>query len=447
MFHVLVDTQLVVTSSLPNNLNEDPPTVLITDVENETRTEAQEEELMTSLSENVPISDDISPFSDSHASSLPMLDSSVELLQSAQLESTPTAQLPDDSKKVMSLKCCRRPYNGHTFSVSPNQVVNITAFVDHSKFSVRHLVNEFELHSNRLNQPVCVPDCSTESKTIDTPGYLSLGRNVARGKVRKHFDRGDTDYSSEDNQESESLPILSTVQDDDFRHSIHAERPSKKVEKLGCLPFFRKYSSLSSKSSLSKNVVSPSPAQHVKKNSAERSRDKPKDKGPKCKGKILEAVAKLKDGDELSSLEQNACKFQSTGVVKQRLEAFEAKAVPLSKHQLFFRSHNRSHSATGASTFETISQLSQRKTSMPHLETRNLDFDSPPFSHRIPLVQVTDRKSSLDSNNLYKSNPCVRGFQNTGGKSFFSTSPGTTSRQQHGSTHPLNLLPRTPTLT
>jgi hypothetical protein len=429
-----------------------PPAVMITSVENETSNFTPEEELMTYLSsEDVPIitEEETVPLHGSiTTSSLPALDLPEETQPNSELDTTIIdSQVPEDSKKIMSLKCCRRPYNGHTFSVSPNQVVNITAFVDHSKFSVRHLVNEFELHSNRLNQINCVSECSGESPENYA---LSSVRSVTRGKVRKHFDRGDTDYSSEDNQESESLPILSGMRNEDLKPSLPVEKPHKKAEKLGCLPFLRKYSSLSSKGSLSKNVVSPSPAQHVKKASADRSRDKPKEKGPKCKGKIMETVAKLKDGDGLSALEQNPCKYQSTGVVKQRLEAFEAKSVPLSKHQLFFRSHNRSHSATGASAslqFETLSHLSQRKTSMPHLDSRHSDFDSPPFSHRIPLVQIPDRKASLDSNSLYKSNPCVRGFQNTGSKSFFSTSPGSTSRQQHGSTHPLNLLPRTPTLT
>lgn len=349
----------------------------------------------------------------------------------------------DDPKKAMNLKCCRRPYNGHTFSVSPNQVVNITSIVDYSKFSVRHLVNEFELHSKGSGG-----SSGESTNALEILSHKTV-RSPHRTKVRaKLLDNCDTDYtSSEDNQESDSVPILPQFPDS---HAVHTgtmslrdfqtNKSSKKVEKLGCLPFFRKYSSSMSKSSQNKNAVGPG-GSHTKNSSGSKSR----------KGKLMEKLSS-ESGDCISPLEQLPAKYQSTGVVKQRLEAFEAKASPHSKHQLFFRSHNRSHSATGSSgslQFESLGHLSQRKSSMPQLGSRSSEFDSPTFQ-RLPIIQSSsDRKASLDSNGLFKSFPCpmVRGFQNSGSKSFFSTSPNSSSRVQHGSTHPLNLLPRTPTLT
>lgn len=277
----------------------------------------------------------------------------------------PECSSTEESKKAMNLKCCRRPYNGHTFSVSPNQVVNITSIVDCSKFSVRHLVNEFEQQSKGS---IGGGSSGDSTNTLEILSHKSA-RSPQRTKVRiRPLNNCDTDYTSgEDNQEesNDMVPILpqlmigtSTASGVTSLRDLQTTKSSKnKGEKLGCLPFFRKYSSVSKSSQNSK-----------KSEGGDKSR----------KGKILDTVAKLSENGDC--MEQLPAKYQSTGVVKQRLEAFEAKAVPPnSKHQLFFRSHNRSHSATGSTVpgspgslqFDSLAHLSQRKSSMPQLTSEN----------------------------------------------------------------------------
>lgn len=72
-------------------------------------------------------------------------------LNFSNLESSSNLESRRSSTGKSNLKSCRHPFNGHTFSVSPNQVLNITSLADLTKCSVRHLVNEFELFSNRKN--------------------------------------------------------------------------------------------------------------------------------------------------------------------------------------------------------------------------------------------------------------------------------------------------------
>jgi len=72
------------------------------------------------------------------------------------LEHSVSESLPDSEtqnptrtpENKVVLKSARHPFNGHMFSVSPNQVINISSVTDNLRPRVRHLVSEFESHNN-----------------------------------------------------------------------------------------------------------------------------------------------------------------------------------------------------------------------------------------------------------------------------------------------------------
>ncbi|CAL8129737.1 unnamed protein product [Orchesella dallaii] len=378
---------------------------------------------------------------------------------------SPTSQDSDSSsRKNISLKCCRKPFNGHTFSVSPNQVINISTILD-SKFSVRRLVNEFESQSNRqLNSLLAsIPD-SNNTVNMEQTSPTSITRSSSRVKSWVMNDAETNNSAGEDNQDNGSTQSSSYESD---ANSSGDDRVSKKPEGLGCLSFLKLRSSHSHfKDRFPKetsSLIDTSKSFRKSGDSPCRSRDKLKEKTYKSKIKWPMDVF----SNKMKENENNKPEFHhmKTGVVKQRLEAFEAKStIPLSKQQYFIRSHSRSHSATGTSTtypYDSIEPLSyghQRKSSLPQLNN-STDFDSSSLPHRFPIVSLPDRKGSLDSN-VFRTFPnancrsfTVRGFQSNS-KSLFSSSrsksnnvgcnpPSSGSRQQHGSTHPLTHLPTT----
>jgi hypothetical protein len=266
----------------------------------------------------------------------------------------------------------------------------------------------------------------------------------------------------------------------------------EKEASIGCLPFLKGHSSASSKMDRSakeaaSNTIVKLIKSHQSKKSSDgcRSREKFRDRGNRSRSKMLP----LKDRTESSFIDPNVDNvadirsastgiFQKTGVVKQRLEAFEAKSVP-TLEQYNSRSHNRSHSATGSpsSTINmfckdpTVDRFSighRRKSSMPHLNSNALIHESSQSNPSINLTATSlfNRKGSLDSNTLFRSIPnmssrsfTVRGFQSPSSQTLSSKFPFSSTRhhrnafgfntassgtrQQHGSTHPLKLLPQT----
>lgn len=380
-------------------------------------------------------------------------------------EENPKSPTESDRKSI-SLKCCRKPFNGHTFSVSPNQVINISTILD-SKFSVRRLVNEFESQSNRqLNSKLCHLE---NSAAMSTPNSIEIT----------------TATLGEDSSKEDGSGQSTSSYESDANSSGDDRVTSKKAETFGCLVSFLRRnhhhnlkSERISKDNSSSLIETPRSYRKSVGDSPSRSRDKSlKEKSYKAKSKW--PVGPLTP----STVENEKPEFHTmkTGVVKQRLEAFEAKStIPLSKQQqsqqqqqhLFLRSHSRSHSATGTSTnypYETIEPLTsyghQRKSSLPQLNNSqssppDYDSNSLPSRYHNHTACIPDRKGSLDSSGFrtFPNASCrsftVRGFQNNS-KSLFSSSrqksnnvvgfnpPASGNRQQHGSTHPLTHLPTT----
>lgn len=410
---------------------------------------------------------------------------------------SPTSQDSDStensSRKTISLKCCRKPFNGHTFSVSPNQVINISTVLD-SKFSVRRLVNEFESQSNRqlisLSSPSSVPppggNVVTESNasiSMDTCSPLVLTRSGS-SRVKSWIMNETceiTNSSTQVDDKDEGSGQSSSYESDP--NSSGDDRVNKKAEAFGCLSFLRRSSHHNTHfktdrfSKESSSLIDTPRSFKKTGDSPCRSRDKSKEKSS-YKSKIKWPIGHLTSSDifsnKLKENENNKPEFHTmkTGVVKQRLEVFEAKTtLPLTKQQqqhLFIRSHSRSHSAAGTSStypYETIEPLSsyghQRKSSLPQLNnsSSSADYDSNSLPHRFPILSLPDRKGSLDSS-VFRTFPnancrsfTVRGFQSNS-KSLFTSSrsksnsvgfnsPSSGNRQQHGSTHPLTHLPTT----
>lgn len=387
-----------------------------------------------------------------------------EVDRSEEHPKSPTSQESQDcgtgnginGRKSISLKCCRKPFNGHTFSVSPNQVINISSVLD-SKFSVRRLVNEFESQSNSQLKSLLSPS-SADNTAASNTGRVVVG----------------------DDNNKDDVSAQSSSYESDANSSGDDRVSSKKAEGFGCLSFLRRSTHHSFKSDRwqgkdnSNSALIDTP-RSFKKGSGDspcRSRDKLKEKSS-YKAKL---IGKWPIGHlTTSSTENEKPEFHTmkTGVVKQRLEAFEAKStIPLPKQQqqqLFIRSHSRSHSATGTSStypYDNIDPLStyghQRKSSLPQLNNSSspaaVDYDSNSLPHR--FVSLPDRKGSLDSS-VFRTFPnancrsfTVRGFQSNS-KSLFTSSrsksnnvvgyspPSSGNRQQHGSTHPLTHLPTT----
>lgn len=396
---------------------------------------------------------------------------------------SPTSQDSPDSvngRKSISLKCCRKPFNGHTFSVSPNQVINISSILD-PKFSVKRLVNEFESQSSRQHHSFpssSILGTSASDNIVATiestssPTPLSLARSgSSRVKSWILNDTCETTNSTNSDEKDDGSAHSSSYESD--ANSSGDDHGSKKSDAFGCLSFLRRSSHHSThfkadNFTKDSSSITDSPRNFKKcGETPSRSRDKLKEKTSyktKIKWPISEAFSNKQKENENNKLEFHNMK---TGVVKQRLEAFEAKStIPLSKQQLFIRSHSRSHSATGTSTtylYESIEPLSyghQRKSSLPQLNNPSSEYDTSSlssFPHRFPIVNLPDRKGSLDSS-VFRTFPnancrsfTVRGFQSSS-KSHFNSSRSKSnkggfnsvssgSRQQHGSTHPLTHLP------
>lgn len=392
---------------------------------------------------------------------------------------SPTSQDSDStsSRKNISLKCCRKPFNGHTFSVSPNQVINISSVLD-SKFNVRRLVNEFESQSNRqhnsLLSSTLIPFTTENNSTvsIDPTSPVGITRSNSRLKPWIMNDSCEVGNNSTGTEDKDDGSAQSSSYESDA-NSSGDDRVTKRSEAFGCLSFLRRNSHHNShfkgdRFTKETSTLIDSPRCFKKSGDSPcRSRDKLKEKSSyktKMKWPISDVFSnKLKENENKKPEFHN----MKTGVVKQRLEAFEAKStIPLSKQQqLFIRSHNRSHSATGTSTtytYESLEPLSyghQRKSSLPQLNNSPPDFDTSSLPHRFPIVSLPDRKGSLDSS-VFRTFPnancrsfTVRGFQSNS-KSLFTSSRSKSnnvgfnssssgSRQQHGSTHPLTHLPTT----
>ena len=433
------------------------------------------------------------------------------------------AQSDQVSARVTTpLKCCRRPFNGHTFSVSPNQVVNITSLGNLSKFSVRHLVNEFESHSSRNSLNIfpeaTSPGSHTNSAMSDATN--SASRKVPRRRSRDSHEPAEDQTSKPDSIQDPSLENDSSekqVSDSpaevipnsdsvkplamDMSETRNGTDSSDSEAGVGCLTFLKAQhvSPIAridrSTIEAASNTISKLIRSHQAKRSvdANRSREKLKDRGNRSKMRFSHPFSQLKDGSSDSRKQSefkqtgnvtavgnvNSGVFQKTGVVKQRLEAFEAKSVTPSEQQCNHRSHNRSHSASGSSSSslnisskdaakDKLSMGHRRKSSMPHLNSCSLITDSSQSAPSLNLTSSTlfDRKGSLDSSNLFRTVPnannrpfTVRGFQPMSSQplstkfpfavgrhqrnSFGFNTSSTGTRQQHGSTHPLKLLPQT----
>jgi len=505
---------------------------------------------------------------------VPALDPSIKLWEDGSLQpsgstqSTVEAQTPlmEKTTKKVNIKCLGHPFNGHTFSVSPNQVVNISA----GKFSVRHLVNEFELHSSRSSMSSLGGGASEsnnnnnssnpsaiifegEQMKFDSKSWSkresessgSENNMLNDGAASNNSSNCNSDSNQSDGEKDEiTVNEVTTTTVECTEDQVESQEPPnlvpvvekvvseqrKKPEKFAWAPFFRRNSSSTTKEihipsngSSSGTVSAPSGTKssignlftgwHSNKKVGEAPNEaKGKGKGKKhaeissraeiaakdevaaqnskvlesfrCSGATTEdsgaienpipTAAKVDEDAEndctLPTGNIHSAAYQSTGVVKQRLEAFEAKKVPSSDPvvvpsipcssglQPSTKSHIRSHSAVLSSAMQpiivpcnanvagTTSTASdgeecsmssthghQRKSSMPVLSCSNPDSGSvseiesnatsaPSFNTaiavpniggphlRLPSTFLTPRKGSLDSNTLFKTLPKTRNF-------------------------------------